>query len=232
MEGADLIQAEVIHRLRDEDMVLCDMSGLNPNVFLELGIRTAQNKSVCMVRDEHTPKIPFDTAPITAHEYKSELSGWKLPGEIERLSKHVVKSAQRKDNALWTYFGLKIVADSTETKHGVENEMSLLRLEIEALRKQIEPKKRPTLDLSELEIGSSKSTEEIKELLVGRQLFAQKLVDAAKTDGVEISVLSENPVGNEVRIRRTDKGRIPASVLWSLQAIGMACGMKVKASPD
>lgn len=40
-KGSDLIHAEIIKHLETADLVLCDMSTLNPNVFFELGIRTA-----------------------------------------------------------------------------------------------------------------------------------------------------------------------------------------------
>ena len=44
--GSDLIQAEIISQLENADHVLCDISTLNPNVFFELGIRTAVEKPV------------------------------------------------------------------------------------------------------------------------------------------------------------------------------------------
>ena len=36
-EGSDLIHARIITNLDEADLVLCDMSCLNPNVFLSLG---------------------------------------------------------------------------------------------------------------------------------------------------------------------------------------------------
>lgn len=57
------------------------MSLLNPNVFFELGIRTALNKPVCMVTDERTKKIPFDTNIISYHTYNSKLEPWNLENE-------------------------------------------------------------------------------------------------------------------------------------------------------
>ena len=66
-EGSDVIHAEIIKNIEKADLVLCDMSCLNPNVFFELGIRTAVDKPVCMVKDELTPKVPFDTGIINHH---------------------------------------------------------------------------------------------------------------------------------------------------------------------
>ena len=57
VDGDDVIQGTIIKNLGKSDLVLCDMSILNPNVFYELGIRTALNKSVAIVRDEFTDEI-------------------------------------------------------------------------------------------------------------------------------------------------------------------------------
>lgn len=40
VRGAELIHAEIIKNLEQAELVLCDLSMLNPNVFFELGIRT------------------------------------------------------------------------------------------------------------------------------------------------------------------------------------------------
>ena len=53
-KGSKVIHGDIIRNLETADLVLCDMSILNPNVFFELGIRTALNKSVAMIRDNAT----------------------------------------------------------------------------------------------------------------------------------------------------------------------------------
>jgi len=45
-----LIHAEIIRNIENADLVLCDMSCLNPNVFFEFGIRTSLNKPVSVVK--------------------------------------------------------------------------------------------------------------------------------------------------------------------------------------
>src|SRR5690348_13500864 len=67
--GSDLIQAEIISNLETCDLVLCDISTLNPNVFFELGIRTSLDRPAALVRDNFTIQIPFDTGSINTHTY-------------------------------------------------------------------------------------------------------------------------------------------------------------------
>ena len=108
VKGSDLIQAEIIERLETADLVLCDMSALNPNVFFELGIRTALDKPVSLVTDSVTQPLPFDTSIINHHVYDPSLSAWTLESELESLTNHVISSGESdpEHNALWRYFGL------------------------------------------------------------------------------------------------------------------------------
>lgn len=104
--GSDIIHARIISSIRSADMVLCDISTHNANVFFELGIRTALNLPAIVVKDEQTLTVPFDTGIINHHTYK--LTPFNLKKEIGSLAQHIVASSNdaRQDNALWRYFGL------------------------------------------------------------------------------------------------------------------------------
>jgi len=53
------ITHQIIELLNDADLVIADLTGLNPNVFYELAIRHALNKVSVHLIDKNT-KIPFD----------------------------------------------------------------------------------------------------------------------------------------------------------------------------
>lgn len=141
-EGADLIHGRIIENLEKADLVFCDMSTLNPNVFFELGIRTALNKPVCLVKDDMTPKPPFDTGIINHHPYESQPI-WKKEQEIEKLIEHIKKTTKNgfDSNTMWEKFGLTISAKPTEPKTGVNAELELMRMEIKRLGEELPPKK-------------------------------------------------------------------------------------------
>ena len=63
-----IIQKRIIQNLYDNPMVICDVSGKNPNVMFELGIRLAFDKPTIIVKDDKTA-YSFDTAPIEHIEY-------------------------------------------------------------------------------------------------------------------------------------------------------------------
>lgn len=113
--GSHMIHGEIIKHLSFSDMVLCDLSSHNPNVFFELGVRTSLNKPVALVRDEHT-SLPFDTSGLNTHEYASTLRGWETGSEVSDLTAHIRASAEscRGANPLWRHFGLTITADKPD----------------------------------------------------------------------------------------------------------------------
>src|SRR5215831_1294203 len=115
--GSELIHAEIVKKLEQSDLVLCDLSSLNPNVFFELGIRTALDRPIVLVRDELTAQIPFDLKAINVHTYDGSLKPWILKEEIPRPTAHIrgsVESAPGAGNAMWRYFGLKKPASPAE----------------------------------------------------------------------------------------------------------------------
>lgn len=141
-EGSDLIHAGIIGNLESADLVLCDMSCLNPNVFFEWGIRTALNKPVCIVKDELTKDVPFDTTMLNYHPYSSMLHGWEIEAEREKLTSHMVTSMAKADNenALWKYFGLssKTKGQPYEVKEGSDERLDLLVMQMDSMKAKLD----------------------------------------------------------------------------------------------
>jgi len=99
------IQAAIINDLQGADLVLADLSALNPNVFLELGIRSALDEPVCLVSDGHDP-LPFDSSTLFTHRYDPRPI-YELNKEIERMATFISTTMTKSDgrNALWKFFG-------------------------------------------------------------------------------------------------------------------------------
>lgn len=139
-KGSDVIQAEIIKHLSGADLVLCDMSILNPNVFFEFGIRTALDKPVALVVDDKTPSRPFDTNMIHSHVYDSSLTPWKLTGQINLLEKHVRDAFKKSENrnSLWKYFGVAQPGVFKPGDYSAEEKFDLIIREISYLKATIE----------------------------------------------------------------------------------------------
>lgn len=103
--GTENIQAAIINDLQGADFVLADLSGLNPNVFLELGIRSALDRPVCLVWDGLDP-LPFDSATLNTHRYDPQPL-FELNAEIQRMADFISATVAKSDgrNELWKFFG-------------------------------------------------------------------------------------------------------------------------------
>lgn len=146
IQGSEIIHGEIISNIESADLVLCDMSILNPNVFFELGIRTALNKPVCLVKDNLIEKVPFDTNIINYHLYSPDLSSWVVKDGIEKLASHIKECFSRSNNcnSLWRYFGLKSIATPPEKLNKEDGEFEYLNMQVEAIRKQLSEQSKVT----------------------------------------------------------------------------------------
>jgi len=62
-EEVGIIHKRIIQNLYDNPIVVCDVSGKNPNVMFEFGLRLAFDKPTIIVKDDKTA-YSFDTSAI------------------------------------------------------------------------------------------------------------------------------------------------------------------------
>lgn len=70
-KSSNLIQLEILKRLLESPIAICDLSTHNANVMFELGIRQAFDKPVVLVQELNTPEI-FDISPIRFMQYRKQ----------------------------------------------------------------------------------------------------------------------------------------------------------------
>lgn len=80
-----IIQKRIIQNLYENPLVICDVSGKNPNVMFELGLRLAFDKPTIIVKDDKT-SYSFDTSPIEHLEYPRDLRFTKIVDFKETLT--------------------------------------------------------------------------------------------------------------------------------------------------
>lgn len=71
IKQSNLIHLDMLERILEAPMALCDLSSRNPNVLFELGLRQAFDKPVALIREVGTPDI-FDIGPLRYTEYRKE----------------------------------------------------------------------------------------------------------------------------------------------------------------
>ncbi|OYX84702.1 MAG: hypothetical protein B7Y83_07325 [Flavobacteriales bacterium 32-34-25] len=92
-----VIQKRIIQNLYDNPIVICDVSGKNPNVMFELGLRLAFDKPTIIIKDDQT-SYSFDTSPIEHIEYPRDLRFNKIEEFKLKLIDKIVKTHQKSIN--------------------------------------------------------------------------------------------------------------------------------------
>ena len=93
---------EIVWDLLSANVVIADLTDLNPNVLYELGIRHALNAAVgsgrtIMIQDETSFRLPFDFANYAALKYhKDKVDTWKK--ELSERLRNCIAGYQYRDN--------------------------------------------------------------------------------------------------------------------------------------
>lgn len=100
---SDVIQQRIIHNLYDNPVVICDVSGLNPNVMFELGMRITFKQPVIIITDD-IGSIPFDTKVIEHLPYPPDLHIHKTNDFINRLTEKIIRLRDQKADGSFRSF--------------------------------------------------------------------------------------------------------------------------------
>jgi hypothetical protein len=72
VKETNFIHLDMLKKLIEAPITICDLSTRNPNVLFELGIRQAFDKPVVLIQEKGTPKI-FDIGPLRYLEYSKDM---------------------------------------------------------------------------------------------------------------------------------------------------------------
>ena len=84
-----IIQKRIIQNIYDNPLIVCDVSGKNPNVMFELGLRLAFDKPTIIVKDDKT-SYSFDTSPIEHLTYPRDLRYNQIVDFKKELSDKII----------------------------------------------------------------------------------------------------------------------------------------------
>lgn len=93
-DDVGIIQKRIIQNLYENPIVVCDVSGKNPNVMFELGMRLAFDKPTIIIKDDQT-SYSFDTSPIEHLEYPRDLRFTKIVSFKEELKDKIKATYKR-----------------------------------------------------------------------------------------------------------------------------------------
>lgn len=121
-----MIGNQIVDRIVNDDLVIANLTGNNPNVMYELAIRHAAAKPIIHICEDGT-KLPFDIKDSRTIFYKNDMLGTKeLIERLERFVKEVDYAKEYIDNPIYNGIRIgRILKDLDESGKG--NEAQLLQ---------------------------------------------------------------------------------------------------------
>jgi hypothetical protein len=202
----NLIHLDILQRLIDSPMAICDLSSRNPNVLFELGLRQAFDRPTVLVQEVGTPKI-FDIAPLRYVEYRPTLKYRETLEDQNSIANSLTSTRHAADqgdgvNSLVRLLSLTgPAALKTDAKNDQVTMFHMMRAEMQELKAEMrkvsirevdrdaELSSRPSFDLTLAEI---KSLLDFSEKYIADGEFkkaydavnyAQRKIDRARSQG-------------------------------------------------
>jgi hypothetical protein len=139
VKEANVIVLDILKKILECDMAICDLSSRNANVFYELGIRHAFDLPVVLIKDKITSRA-FDISHLRDEEYDHLMRIDNVNESVERISQKLTHtynshhSDMGKINSLISMLG--ITAAQT-VAHPVSTETKMILDSIENMSKRL-----------------------------------------------------------------------------------------------
>lgn len=143
VKETNLIHLDILKKLIEAPIAICDLSSRNPNVLFELGIRQAFDKPVVLIQEKGTQKI-FDIAPLRYLEYSKEMKYHEVLAIQDELKASIEATAKAEGdssniNSIVKLLALNSPAQIPDLENGKESlALEYLQAEMRDMRKMIE----------------------------------------------------------------------------------------------
>ena len=194
----NLIHLDILQKLLDVPMALCDLSNRNPNAMFELGIRQAFDKPVVLVQEVGTKPI-FDIAPLRYTEYRNKRIYDEVVEDQQRIAESLKDTQKEFDsglgiNSIVRLLGLTHSATLKNVHNPDKDELlQLLRAEVNALRQEF----RDSVSLINSTIQNSSSNQIQPKYQSARRQFIESTRLSKLPDMPKYSQTFENQNSNE-----------------------------------
>lgn len=189
-----IIQKRIIQNIYENPIIVCDVSGKNPNVMFELGLRLAFDKPTIIVKDEKT-NYSFDTSPIEHLTYPRDLRYLGIVEFKEKLAAKIkgTYDKSRSDPSYTTFlknFG-EFTSPKLETKE-ISKEDYIIE-EVRQLKKEIAMYGRRQFEVPE---RNDRLAYEIDNLIENEILYCKTNNEAIDVGELRKSIHASNAIRN------------------------------------
>jgi hypothetical protein len=139
-DTSGVILTEIVTNLYEDEMVIVDVSGRNPNVMFELGMRLAFEKPAIIVVDDDTP-FSFDISPVKHIRYPRTLRYGdivKFKADVATAVTATLDAGADKKNYLQQFGPIKVTklgSQSVEMNAVAQDVQEMKRLMVSVLNK-------------------------------------------------------------------------------------------------
>lgn len=135
-KASHMIMFDILKKIVECDMAICDLTTKNANVFYELGLRQAFNKKTILITDGKE-KAPFDISGFRYVEYSSSLRIDEVNNDIVKMADMLIETESASDDINSIVKLLEIKPAKLEPKE-LNSEESMLFKMIMSLNKKID----------------------------------------------------------------------------------------------
>jgi hypothetical protein len=207
----DVIHKRIIQNIYNADIVVCDISGKNPNVLFELGMRLTFDKPTIIIKDDATDFI-FDTGVIEHITYPKDLRFQKVVNFKQELAKRIKLTYEKAKNDpnfstfLGSFGEFKVPnlkqTDVSDVQQLILDEISNVRTEFSSIKKEISTSSK---NISGLTTNISMS--DIKEVIMDYVEGDSKLINMNPE-----MLLHNKAFSNHMRSKGLDLLRLPKAI--------------------
>lgn len=139
MSDAGSITKQVINKIIDSELVICNLTNLNPNVMYELAVRHAVKKPVITIAENGT-RLPFDIQEDRTIFYVDDMRGTtRLAEQLTPMIKSALDDTDL-DNPIYRAIEssniIKSVSTDTEINQYIVDSLEEIQLKISSLERK------------------------------------------------------------------------------------------------
>ena len=97
VKNTNLIHLDILRKVIETPIAICDMSAKNPNVFYELGMRQAFDKPTVLIKDANT-EAPFDISGLRYVTYDRGMGYREVLRAIDELKAALTDTYNKRDD--------------------------------------------------------------------------------------------------------------------------------------
>jgi hypothetical protein len=166
VKKTNVIVIDILQKLLNSEMAICDLSSKNPNVLYELGIRQAFDLPVSFIKDDITERI-FDIQGFRDLEYSSNLRIDEVNLAIENLAANIIETYESKGqdiNSIVELLGISKAKLSKQIEISPDTDIILKSLKDISLRLGNIESKSTISTSDQIVIGKAKDRELVRVL--------------------------------------------------------------------